>query len=52
MNDSELIKTIEQVTDPKQALRILVEEARYLGYDPYYSDLRQVLLTMCKRCSI
>lgn len=48
--DNEWIARVNAVTDPKEACRILAENERYLGYDGYYGDLRQALVSMCERC--
>jgi len=50
MGDNEWIAHLASITDPKVACKILVENEQYLGYDPYYKDLRKALLDMCERC--
>lgn len=51
MNDQEFLKSLEQVSDPREALRVLVENEHFLGYDQYCGDLRRGLLKMCERCA-
>ena len=50
MSDAEWVDSLERITDPQEALRTLVENESYLGYDPYYKDLRAALMRMCERC--
>ena len=39
------------ISDPVEALRELVEHETFLGYDPYYGDLRAALMEMAERCA-
>lgn len=48
--DAALLDQWSKITDPKEALRTLVAHEDFLGYDPYYRDLRAALLAMCERC--
>ena len=50
MTDRQWIAKIKKINDAKEACRILVKHETYLGYDPYYSDLRRALINMCERC--
>lgn len=50
MSDVEFIQQLNNVTDPAEACRVLVENENFLGYDPYYRDLREALIEMCTRC--
>lgn len=50
MTDAAWIKKISKIKDPKAACRILAENENFLGYDPYYRDLRVALIAMCERC--
>lgn len=50
-DDAAVMRRWAAITDPKEALQALVANETYLGYDPYYSDLRAALLGMCERCS-
>ena len=49
MTDREWIASLDEINDPREALRILVDNENLLGYDPYYKDLRAALLRMCER---
>jgi hypothetical protein len=51
MNDDNLITAWSKVTDPKEALKLILENEDYFGYDPYFRDLRAALLEMAERCS-
>ncbi len=44
MTDSEWIHKIEAINDPIAMLRAIIEYEDFLGYDPYYRDLRETLL--------
>lgn len=50
MGDKEWLAKIASVTDPKEACRLLAENENYLGFDPYYRDIREALINMCERC--
>ena len=50
MSDVKFIQQLNNVTDPAEACRVLVENENFLGYDPYYRDLREALIEMCTRC--
>ena len=51
MSPDELwIENIGKVVDPQEACRMMVENENYLGFDPYYRDLREALIAMCERC--
>ena len=50
MSDAEFLAEVAKVTDPAEACRVLVENENYLGFDPYYQDLREALIEMCRRC--
>lgn len=47
--DKDFKNLCKSVSDPMAALQIMVYNERYLGYDPYYSDLRSAMLEMCER---
>lgn len=49
MSDSKFIASLRRVTSPKVALRLIVDKQDFLGYDPYFADLRQALLDMADR---
>ena len=51
MNDADLIEKLEKVTDPAQALALIVEHDAYLGYDPYFKEIRDALMSMAQRLS-
>ena len=50
-SDAAVMARWARITDPKEALRVLLKNESFLGYDPYYADLRDALLDMCDRCS-
>ena len=51
MSPDELwIENISKVSDPSEACRVIVEHENYLGFDPYYRDIREALVQMCERC--
>ena len=50
MTDIEWIATVDAITDPAEACHTLVENEQFLGFDPYYRDLREALIRMCERC--
>ena len=50
MGDREWIAHLASITDPKVACKVLVENENYLGFDPYYRDIREALISMCARC--
>jgi len=49
MNDDQWKASLEQVTDPKEALQVIVDNEQFVGGDPYYSDLVRAMLNMAKR---
>jgi hypothetical protein len=49
--DATLLDQWAKITDPREALRTIVKHEDFLGYDPYYKDLRAALLAMADRCS-
>jgi hypothetical protein len=51
MADKDLLARWASITDPVQALREIVEHEDFLGFDPYYCDLRAALLAMAARCA-
>jgi hypothetical protein len=50
MDDNQMMEKWRAVTDPREALQIIVGNEMFLGYDPYYSDLRNTLMEMAERC--
>ena len=49
MSDKEWIGGLDKIDDPKEALRIILENEMFLGYDPYYGELRAAMLNMAER---
>ena len=49
MDDEQRKSEWAKVTDPREALRIMVEHADYIGNDPYYRDLDRALWAMAER---
>ena len=49
MTGSAWIVSLDRITDPKEALRIIVENEEFFGFDPYYRDLRCAMLKMAER---
>ncbi len=48
--NAEVVERWSKITDPCEALREIVSNQNYLGYDSYYEDLRSALLDMAERC--
>jgi hypothetical protein len=51
MTDVEQIAVWDQIEDPKEALKTIVEHEELFGYDSYYAELRKALLRMAERAS-
>lgn len=49
MTDAQYIAQFDKVTDPAEALRVIVGNEHYLGYDPYYKDIRAALMKLAER---
>lgn len=49
MDDATWIKSLDKIHDPKEALIVFLEHEHFLGYDPYYRDLRIALLGLLER---
>ena len=49
MRDHDFKRLCQSVSDPIAALQIIIYNDRYLGYDPYFADLRAEMLGMCER---
>ena len=49
MTVTEWIKSLNKVHDPREALKLLVENDDFLGFDPYYRDIRGALFAMAER---
>lgn len=49
MTDAAWIKSLDKITDPTKALKVIVENEGFFGFDPYYRDLRAVMLKMAER---
>lgn len=49
MTDHQWIKSLDKITDPREALRTIAENERFLGYDPYYRDIRIALISLAER---
>lgn len=49
VSDADFLKSLQKVTDPVAALRMILENESFLGFDSYYADLRQGLLDMARR---
>jgi len=45
MTTASLIARIKRTRDPVKMLRLIVENEDYLGYDPYYADIRAALIS-------
>lgn len=44
-DDAAFIKYVGKIEDPITMLRTIISNEQFLGYDPYYKDLREALLT-------
>ena len=51
MNNNDLKEKWSKITDLREATAELLEYQDFLGYDPYYSDMREGLLNMMARAS-
>lgn len=49
MSDVELKAAWDKIEDPHEMLAAIVEHSDFLGYDPYYADLRNALLDNANR---
>lgn len=49
MNDADRMAEWAKVTDPREALAIMVENSIFVGTDPYYRDLNDALWEMAER---
>lgn len=49
MNDEDKKAEWAKVTDPREALRIMVENHYFVGTDPYYRDINNALWEMAER---
>jgi hypothetical protein len=49
MSDKQLLARWKKIKNPKMALLEICEHEDFLGYDPYYKDLREALLDMAER---
>lgn len=49
LNDFEWIQELREVTDPREALRVIVDNEGILGGNPYVSDLVRALVEMAER---
>ena len=45
MLDSEWIEQVKKISNPVEMLQCIVDNEEYFGYDPYYKDLREAMLT-------
>ena len=51
MNNDDFVKLCQETTNPKVALALIAKHQDYLGYDPYFGDLRDALIGMADRIS-
>jgi len=49
MDDEQWIRSLDRIDDPVEALKCIVENEHFLGYDSYYADLREAMLRMARR---
>ena len=49
MDDAEWIAQIKEISDPIKMLEIIVDNQNYLGFDPYYKDLRAAMLDQAEK---
>lgn len=42
--DQKWIEKTRTIVDPLEMLKCIVENQDFLGYDPYYSDLRRAMI--------
>lgn len=49
MTDQDWIQQVQQISDPIKMLRCILDNQDFLGYDPYYSDLRGAMLLQIEK---
>lgn len=49
MSDAEFIAKVQQAETPEAVLRIIVENASFFGFDPYYADLAEAMLAQAEK---
>jgi hypothetical protein len=47
--DADWIKSLDKITDPREALQTIIDNELYFGFDPYYRDLRDAMVKMADR---
>jgi hypothetical protein len=47
--DAKLLAYWAVIKEPREMLRAIVENESFLGYDPYYKDLREALLKQAEK---
>ncbi len=48
-NDAEWIATFGKIHDPLEALKLIIENESFFGFDPYYRDIRDAVLGVGER---
>lgn len=51
MSDKKLMEKWSKINDPREMLKAIVKHETFLGFDPYYRDLREELLANAERLS-
>lgn len=49
MTDKQWMASVRRITNPVKMLRTIVESERFLGYDPYYADLRKTMIEQAEK---
>ncbi len=49
MADKEWIEKVKQIEDPREMLKLIVENETFLGFDPYYKDLRNAMISQAEK---
>ena len=48
-DDAAWITSLDKVSDPREALQIIIDNEQFFGFDPYYRDLRDAMVRMGER---
>ena len=49
MDNKEFLEVAKQADTPRKILALILKYEDFLGYDPYFGDLRKAMLQQAKR---
>lgn len=49
MTDKQRLAAIRRITNPVTMLKCIVENEGYFGFDPYYRDIRETVLSQAEK---